>query len=456
VARDTGNSLVMLFLVYKEQVTTELFLGDVFYMIAGVAVLFAILGIGLIDAGLVDRRHIIDTWVQKLTAAIVGAFAFVIIGYAVWEWQFYQAFGVPHALSQAISDWWIGGPNMSTPASLLDPKKVPEADVLQVFAVFFITFAMLVGAVFHSSGLERIKPAALYVMTFVAIAGPWSYVTYLAWGSASPLTNAGAHDYIGVFNFYIFVGTWSIILNWRLGPRVGAFTPAALEARPLAPNFSLMAAGLFLILFAVPFVVLGSGFIEPGIGYFGISMTSSGFGVALINVLAAFIGGGLVGSFLAYRLRNPLWALFGPLTGYISGAALMDIATPLQTLIVAAFAPVVAFGTYRLLGALRIDDQKIGPLTFGTGVYGALVAGFIGWHVKTGGFFGLTGPYGFQHAEITPQMQLATVAVTICIAGVSCLVLAFVLDKTIGLRVSAKGEESGLDAHYWDAPVIPR
>ena len=50
---------------------------------------------------------------------------------------------------------------------------------------------------------------------------PWSFETYLFWGSASPLTNAGVHDYVGIFNGYLFIGTVSIVMNRILGPRVG-------------------------------------------------------------------------------------------------------------------------------------------------------------------------------------------------------------------------------------------
>lgn len=435
--------------MFEEQVTTELYLRDVFFMVAGVSVVLAIVGLGFIDAGLSRKKNVLDAWLSKLLAGVALAFGFLFFGYAIWFWQYNQALGVKNAFSQSIKDWWLGGPNFTTFAQFIDPAKVPGADELQVFAVFFITFALLIGAFIHSASLERMKPSALYIMCFAAGLVPWAFVTYLMWGSASPLTNRGVHDYVGIFNGYIFVGAWSVVLNWRLGPRIGAFKPDHRSTGPVPHNLGFVGAGVFILMFTLPFIVLGSGFLFPGVGYWGISLTTSGFGIALINVFVAFIGGGLTGALLTYRTRNPIWALLGPIAGYLSGTALFDITVPWKMLLVSLFGPVFVYGTYKALQAIRIDDPKIGPLTLGAGVYGAIVAGFVGWNVKTGGFFGLEGSYGFQHAEITPWWQIVGVIVTIGISALSAFVLCVALERTIGLRVSEETEIAGLDKGYW-------
>src|SRR5947209_559917 len=137
--------------MFKTQVTTDIFLQDVFFMIGAVAVVAAVIGLGFVDAGLARGKNVLDTWLTKLVAAVVTAFGFIFVGYGIWIWQFNSAFGVHNSLWQALQDWWLGGPNFTHFAQALDPKAVPEADVLQVFAVFFITFAMLIGAFLHSS-----------------------------------------------------------------------------------------------------------------------------------------------------------------------------------------------------------------------------------------------------------------------------------------------------------------
>lgn len=431
------------------QVTTDIFLEDLLYMVAAVAVVLAVAGLGFIDAGLARRKNVLDTWIQKLAAAVVGAFAFLFVGYAIWEWQFNQAFGVKDAFVTSVKQWWLGGEALTHVAARLNNSVFPGADVSQVFLVFFVTFAMLIGAFIQSAGLERMKPWAIYVTVAFAVLVPWSFVTYLAWGSASPLTNAGLHDYVGIFNGYLFIGTWSIVMNAVLGPRIGAFTRRPGEDGPAPHDWGQLVAGVLLLMFAIPFIVIGSGYLSPGEGYYGISMTSSGLGLTLINVFAAYIGGGLVGLALMWRKRNPLWMLFGPLAGYIACSALFDITVPWVVLLVSMGGPLAAYGVYEALRRLRVDDPKVGPLTFGPAVYGAIMAGFVGWGVKTGGFFGLTGAYGFQHATINPGMQVVGLLVTIGISGVSALFITAILKAANGLRISREDELVGLDMAIW-------
>jgi Amt family ammonium transporter len=98
---------------------------------------------------------------------------------------------------------------------------------------------------------------------------------------------------------------------------------------------------------------------------------------------------------------------------------------------------------------MRIDEPKVVPLALGPGVVGAIATGFIAWGTKTGGYPGLEGAYALGHAEITPWMQLAGVAVDMAIAGIPCLLICLFFEKTTGLRVTEAEELAGLDATFW-------
>ena len=77
-------------------------------------------------------------------------------------------------------------------------------------------------------------------------------------------------------------------------------------------------------MFAIPFIALGCGYWIPDLGYFGISMTTSGLGVVFNNVFIAYAVGGVVGGLIAYRTGNVIHA-FGPLAGYVAGNAALDV-----------------------------------------------------------------------------------------------------------------------------------
>jgi Amt family ammonium transporter len=438
--------------VFKDQSSNGVFTADVFYVLASVCLFLVVVAFGLIDSGLVRRKNLLDTWVQKITAALLAGGAFLIIGYGIWQWQFNSAFGIKNPLGQAIKDWWIGGHNMSTLAEDIDPKVVPESDVQQIFVVFFFAYAAALGALIHSAGLERVKAAPLYILSVVAGGLIMPVLAYLTWGSVSPLTNAGVHDYVGNFSFYIFVGVWALLIAWRAGPRLGVVTPHPAAGSPLPHNMGRTAFGVGLLMFAIPFLVLGCGYFVPDVGYFGIALTKSGIGLVTINIFASFFGGALVGTLIAYRTRNATMALLGPIAGYVSGTAGFDVFKPWQMILVAMGGPIVVYGGYRLMAKLKIDEQKVVPLALFGGIYGAIVVGFVKWHTPTGGYFGLTGKYAPGNSQITPGWQLIGVLVVVGAALISGLILLFLIEKTIGLRVTEQDEVEGLDTSYWDMP----
>jgi ammonia channel protein AmtB len=443
---------------FKEQVSTNIFLSDTFYAIATVTLFLLVFAIGLIDAGLVQRKNLLDVWIGKLAAAFAAGFGMFMIGYAIWQVSFYEAFEIPKPWGEAISQWWAGGVNVTSLPQTLNPEIAPENDVFQVFLVFFVAYAMAGGALLHSAGLERVKHLPMNIIAAVAGTIMIPILLYLTWGSVGPLDKIGVHDYLGTFSLYIFVGTWALIIAWRAGPRVGAFFDEKIDpSRPgtgllghKPHNLGLTAAGVGLALFCVPFLALGCGYIVPEVGYFGISMTSSGFGLVLENVFMSFLGGAIAGFAIAYLTKNPIMALLGPVAGYIGCSTSYDIAKPLGILVISLIAPFVVYAGYLLMQKLRIDDKKIVPLALFGGIYAALAAGVAGAGKATGGYFELeNGDYAFQHASITIGHQLLGVVVTVGISAVSGLVLILLLEKTIGLRVDRDEEIAGLDEASW-------
>jgi ammonia channel protein AmtB len=435
---------------FPEQVTTANMLVTFINTLGAVAVLLVVLGLALMDMGLVRRRNVLDTMIQKISAAMIGGLGTLICGYAIWQWQFNTAFGVPHPLRQAFKDWWIGGQFVANTAITIDPKVLPEADVLQIFLVFFVTFTMATMALIHTGVVERIKALPLYIMSLVIGLVLSPLVGYLCWGSLSPLTNRGTHDFDGIFPLYIFAGTWVLVLAWRVGPRLGAIRDHESGIKPVPHNLGLVGAGVLLILFALPFITIGSGYVIPGTGYFGVSMTQSGLGMVIMNLFAALLGGGTVGTIIAYRRREANWALLGPIAGVVMGGTLFDIGNPVKCLIVGALGPIVSLGTAALLRRVRIDEPKVIPLALGPGVAGALLTGFLQWGTKTGGYPGLKGEYALGHATITPWWQLAGIVATMLVAGVPCLIMCLFFERFGGLRVTEEAEIAGLDASNWN------
>lgn len=435
----------------EEQVSVAALISNLLYSLGALSIILIVLGLGFIDAGSVRRKNVLDTWIVKLVAGAIAGLGTVVVGYAFWQWSFNQAFGVPNPLWQAIKDWWIGGPYPSTPSQDLDPAVVPGADVQQVFVIFFAIFSMATVALIHGGLLERIRPRVLYTMAAVIGLALSPLASYLAWGPVGPLTNLGLHDLEGVYPLYIFSGVWVLVTSWRLGPRLGAFSPHPSKVSPRPHNTSLVGVGLLLLMFGLPLVALCATWVVPGVGVFGISYTTTGWGIIFINVFVAFFAGGVSGAVIAYRKKLAGFAFLGPLAGLVITGTLLDVGSPLEVFVLALFGPPVAYLTSVLIGRFGIDDQKVVPLALGPGIVGAIATGFIAWGTKTGGYPGLEGDFALQHAEIAPWWQIAGVLAVAALAAVPCLIICLVFERFGGLRVAEADEIIGLDQAQWGA-----
>lgn len=434
--------------IFPEQVTTHQYLVAFFYIFSTIGVMLGVAAIILIDAGLVKRGNLIDTIVQKVLATFISGAAFMVVGYGIWNWQYYQASDVPNALSVAIKDWSIFGGNLLHFSQNIDPKAVSEGDTFQVFSIFFFAFAGLTAILIQGAGLERLKASACYITSAFVGAVVVPFAAYFTYGSASPLTNAGLHDFVGAYCLYMVVGVWAVVLAWRLGPRHGGASQPG--------SFSLLTIGVLLLLLAIPMFVIGCGFMVPEAGYFGPTLATSGLGIVFTNVFLSFAGGAVTGGVLAYRMRKPAYILLGPVAGYISCSALLDVAMPWQAFAIALVGPFILAGGERLLVAIGIDEPKVAPLALGPSIYSVLMAGIVGAGVPQGGFFGIKdGAFAFQHAHVSLGMQLFGTIITIVVTAATAFVVTYAIEKTVGLRVSREAEEKGLDAILWGQSNTP-
>ena len=426
---------------FADQVSASQYLVDLFYIVATMATLLAIFALALIDGGVVSAKHLVDTIAQKLLSALIAGTCCMIGGYAIWSVQFNQAFDVPHPLRQALADWWMFGHYLSVYPQHVDPAVLPAVETQQVFVAFFFTYAGMLGAFVHSMGVGRMKPSATYILAAMTGGLIMPVLAYLTWGPASPLTNNGLHDYIGSCSVYMFVGTWALILTWRLGPRLASTNSF---------NPFMFGLGAMMLMLSIPVFCLGCGFLEPGVGYFGVNNTTSGVGIVFCNIFFSFGGGTLSGAFIAYRKHKAVFAFFGPIAGYVTCTSFFDIAAPWQCLLGGAIGPWVLYGLKELMTAVNLDDQKLVPLALGPSIVSMLLAGVIGSGLPTGGVAGATGAYAFQHAHISFGMQCLGILVTLAYSGATGLILVFAIEKTIGLRVVPTIEQDGLDTWYWN------
>jgi ammonium transporter, Amt family len=437
--------------IFPEQVTTNSLTQNVVYAGGTVGALVILAGLLMVDIGGVRRVNVFDTVIQKLVAFFIGFTVYFLIGFAIWNWQYYVAFDIPDPYWQSVKDWWLGGSLTGAFAQDTDPAVAAGLNNQQIFIFFLASFAGIINVLIGLAVTERIKPSAYFAISAVA-AVVSSLLSWLTWGSTGPLTNAGYHDFFGAGFVYIFAGAVALVLVRRLGQRPGMYRPHRLVGDYRSYNLGLTTIGLVLIIGGLPFVILSCGFFfEPEALFVGVNMTDTSVGVAFNNLGLAWAAGGITGAIIAYRTKKYIYTLLGPFAGYVAGSPAFDIYAPWEMFLVSAAAPLVAYAVYEWTQAREFDEHKLTPLFLGVGSYGLLISGVLNWGTPVGGYFGIeSGDYAFQNAEVNLLWQAIGLAACLAAGLATGWVMSVILERTTGLGVSEDVQVAGYDARYWD------
>jgi len=435
--------------IYADQVSLNSLVQNLVYASGTVGAISVVVGLLLIDAGMVRRHNLFNTTIEKVVGFFIGFVTYYLIGFSMWAAQYYIMEGA--TMRDAIADWWLGGGMVNALAQEVDPDVFPGLNNFQIFVFFLACFAGIVNVLLHYAVSERMKAAAYYI-SCVAATLVSSYMSFVTWGSVGPLTNPGFHDFFGVGFVYIFPAAMGVVFVSRLGRRPGLFEPHPKVPGYHPPSVGLGAAGVMMIFAALPMVILSClFFFDPEALAVSVTMADASVGVALNNYGLAWAGGALTGAVLAYAKRKYSYLLLGPLAGYVAGASGFDVWMPWQTFLVALGAPLVVYAVYEFMYKRKFDEHKIIPLFLGAGVYGLLMVGIFKAGTPRSGYMGIEeGAYAFQHAEISLLMQVAGIAAIVAAGILTAAILVLVLERTIGLRVPDDVQADGLDAHLWD------
>jgi Amt family ammonium transporter len=440
-----------------EQVSTNSLAQNIVYASGTLGALVILTGLLMVDIGGVRRVNVFDTVIQKIIAFFIGFVVYFLIGFAIWNWQYYVAFEIDQPYWTAVKDWWLGGNLSGALAQDVSLEENPMSAALnnqQIFIFFLASFAGIINVLIGLAVTERIKASAYFLISAVC-AVVSSLLSWLTWGSTGPLTNEGYHDFFGAGFVYVFAGAVALMLVRKLGSRPGMFSTHPVAGDYRSYNLGWTAIGLVLIITGLPFVILSCGFFFQPEGvealFVGVNMSDTSIGVAFNNLGLAWAGGALTGALIAYRTKKYIYTLLGPFAGYVVGSPAFDIYAPWEMFLVSASAPLVAYAVYEWLQKREFDEHKLIPLFLGVGSYGILIAGVLNWGTMGGGYFGITeGDFAFQHAEINLLWQAIGLAVCLGAGLATGWVMSAICERTMGLGVSEDVQLAGYDVREWD------
>lgn len=386
--------------------------GDTAWMlVATVLVLFmTIPGIALFYAGMARKKNILGTIAQDFAICGVVTILWFVIGYSL-------AFSEGNSFIGGLSFLGMQGIGVNTLQG-----SIPQL----LFAVFQMTFAVLTACLITGSWAGRVKFSAM--LAFMVI---WSLLVYApichwVWASDGFFFKLGALDYAGGTVVHINAGIAGLVGALMLGKRKGY------GVTPMQPaNLTIAVVGAAVLWVGWMGFNGGSGLAADG---------RAAMAIVVFQIAAA---GGLVAWMAAEWAYRGKPSLLGMISGAIAGLVGITpgsgFVEPLPALAIGIAAGLVCFWSVTILKRkLGYDDALDGWGVHGVGgIVGALLTGVFATARVTG-------------TDLPPVMtqvgiQALSVIATLVYGGLMSGVILYVIDKVMGLRVSADDEQIGLD-----------
>ena len=390
--------------------------GDTAWMISASALvlLMTVPGLALFYAGMVRKKNVLATMAQSFAICALVSVLWFVCGYSV-------AFMPGSSWSGDLSSLFMQTVTYDKLAGLVSVHHLATSIPESVFAMFQLTFAIITPALITGAFAERMRFSALIV--FMAA---WSLLVYApiahwVWEPTGWLAARGILDFAGGTVVHVNAGIAGLVAAWMLGPRHG-FRKEALMPSNL--GYTMIGASLLW----VGWMGFNGGSAGAADGRAGMAM--------LVTQLAT--GAAALAWMLAEWLVRGTPTLLGLCSGAVAGLVAITPASgfvdPKAALAIGAIAGVGCYwgatGLKRVLGA----DDSLDVF----GVHG--VGGTIGALLT--GVFAVPAIGGVAGSVAT---QAIGVGATIAYSGLASALILWVVDKTIGLRVTAEQEEVGLD-----------
>lgn len=375
-------------------------------LISSALVLFMLPGLALFYGGMVRRKNVLSSMMHSFVAMGIIAIEWVIIGYSL-------AFG--------SGNWFLGGFEHVFLQGI-DLNSTSGTIPTYTFIVFQGMFAIITPALISGAIVGRIK-----FKSYIAFIALWSLIVYApvchwVWGGG--FLTGEALDFAGGTVVHITSGISALTLLVFIGKRKGYGLDAI---KPHNVTFTLLGAGLLWF------------------GWFGFNAGSAlaadeVAGLAFMTTFIAPAAAGLSWMTAEWTQSGKPTAL-GFATGILAGLVAITPAagfvTPMAALLIGLIAGIVCYWAVMLKGKLGYDDSL--------DVFGIHGAGGITGAFLTGVFasVGATGLLLGNSHQLS--LQLEGVVITIIYASVCTILIGFMLEKTMGLKVTESEENIGLD-----------
>lgn len=393
----------------------------VWMLVATAMVMLMIPTLAFFYGGLVRKKNILSVLMQTFVILAIISIQWILFGYSL-------AFGPDKGgIIGGLEYLGLNGVGLKP----LDGQTIPH----QLFMMFQMMFAVITPALMIGAFIERIKFSGFLVFTILWSIIIYSPMAHWVWGGGWLQTQFHALDFAGGTVIHITAGVSALVIAILLGKRKGIDTHRA-------PH-------------NLPFSVLGAGFLW--FGWFGFNggsqLAADGITVsAILNTHVAASAGAVTWMILDWTLTEKPTVL-GIITGLVAGLVAVTPAsgyvTPIASIAIGAMGSLAGYYFVSKVKTRFGYDDSLD--VFGVhgiaGIVGAIATGLFATSSinssavsaeKQGLFYG-------DHNFYQLGAQTLTVIVAIILSVVGTYIIYKFVDKIIGMRVTTREENIGLD-----------
>jgi Amt family ammonium transporter len=399
-------------------------------------------GLALFYGGLVRKKNVLGTMIQSFAMMAVITVVWAIVGYSL-------AFGAGDSFIGGLHNLFLKGVGLQP-----DPDYAATIPA-QTFMVYQLMFAIITPALICGAFAERMKFSAMLVFLML-----WSLIVYdpmahMVWGKGG-LLNASLGgrfptlDFAGGTVVHVTSGVSALVCALYMGKRLGY------------PKQNMPPHSVVLSFIGACLLWVGWFGFNAGSALSAGSLATSAFVATHFGAAAAAVGWSG-----AEWMRNGKPSALGAISGSVAGLVAITPAagfvTPMSALIIGLIAGAFCFWMVAKVKAVFGYDDSLDA--FGVhgagGTIGALLTGIFASSVINPIFKDAKGavlPSGVIEGNAHQLLNQSVGVVIAWALGIfGTLIILFVVDKTIGLRVSEEEETQGLDlsqhgeeGYYWE------
>ncbi len=389
----------------------------IWVLMTAALVMFMQPGFALVESGFTRRKNTVNILMKNFMDFSVGSLIFWILGYTLM-------YGTDiNGLFGKINFFYHSGAI----------NGIPDMASLMFQTVFAATAATIVsGAI-----AERTHFTGYLFITIIITAIIYPVSGHWVWGGGWLSTmKTPFHDFAGSTVVHSVGGWTGLVGAVLIGPRLGKYSVTGKANAIPGHNLALGVLGVFILWFGWFGFNPGSQLAASG------PENASAIAHIFVTTNLSAAAGAVTAMLITWvRFKRPGLSLTlnGALAGLVAITAGCDVVSPGGAVIIGIIAGVVlVYGVSLFDNNLKVDDP-VGAISV-HGLSGATGTILVGLFDTSKGLF-----YGGGSSQLVSQV-IGVLAIAAWAMGAGFL-LFYVVKKTVGLRVSKRIEEEGLDVY---------